>query len=77
MEKYDTQSGYWWIELGGDWDDIIKQAEDLHYELYRCVYGVWDHIKNRGNHGAENYELVWVAISRVSARVADLRESRH
>lgn len=60
VEKYDTQSGYWWIELGGDWDDIIKQAEDLHYELYRCVYGVWDHIKNRGNHGAENYELVWV-----------------
>lgn len=60
VEKYDVQSGYWWIELGGDWDDIIRQAEDIRYELYKCVYGVWDHIKNGGNHGADNYELVWV-----------------
>ena len=60
LEEYDPQSGYWWIELGGDWDDIIKQAEDIRYELYKCVYGIWDHIKNRGNHGAENYELIWV-----------------
>lgn len=60
VEKYDSQSGYWWIELGGDWDDIIRQAEDIRYELYKCVYGIWDHIKNRGDHGAENYELVWV-----------------
>lgn len=49
-----------WIELGGDWDDIIKQSEDIRWELYRTVYGVWDHIKNGGDHGAENYELVWV-----------------
>jgi hypothetical protein len=60
VEKYDVQSGYWWIELGGDWDDIIAQAEDIRYELYKCVYGVWDHIKNGGDHGADNYELVWV-----------------
>lgn len=60
VEKYDSQSGYWWVELGGDWDDIIKQAEDIRYELYKCVYGIWDHIKNRGDHGAENYELIWV-----------------
>ena len=60
VEKYDVQSGYWWIELGGDWDDIIGQAEDIRYELYKCVYGVWDHIKNGGDHGADNYELIWV-----------------
>ena len=70
VEKYDVKSGYWWIELGGDWDDIIAQAEDIRYELYRCVYGVWDHIKNGGDHGAENYELVWVG------NVAGTRESR-
>ncbi|MDD4745511.1 MAG: FAD-dependent oxidoreductase [Eubacteriales bacterium] len=70
VEKYDVQSGYWWIELGGDWDDIIGQAEDIRYELYRCVYGVWDHIKNGGDHGADNYELVWVG------NVAGTRESR-
>lgn len=70
VEKYDVQSGYWWIELGGDWDDIIRQAEDIRYELYRCIYGVWDHIKNGGDHGAENYELVWIG------NVAGTRESR-
>jgi hypothetical protein len=70
VEKYDVQSGYWWIELGGDWDDIIKQSEDIRYELYRTVYGVWDHIKNGGNHGAENYELKWVG------NLGAMRESR-
>ena len=60
VEKYDVKSGYWWIELGGDWKDIIGQAEDIRWELYKTVYGVWDHIKNGGDHGAENYELVWV-----------------
>jgi hypothetical protein len=70
VEKYDVQSGYWWIELGGDWDDIIAQAEDIRYELYKCVYGVWDHIKNGGDHGAENHELIWVGT------VPGTRESR-
>lgn len=70
VEKYDVKSGYWWIELGGDWDDIIKQSEDIRYELYRTVYGVWDHIKNGGDHGAENYELVWVGS------LGGMRESR-
>lgn len=70
VEKYDVKSGYWWIELGGDWEDIIRQSEDIRYELYRTVYGVWDHIKNGGDHGAENYELVWVGS------VAGSRESR-
>lgn len=60
VEKYDVKSGYWWIELGGDWKDIIGQAEDIRWELYRTIYGVWDHIKNGGDHGADNYELVWV-----------------
>jgi hypothetical protein len=70
VEKYDVSSGYWWIELGGDWDDIIKQAEDIRDELYKCLYGIWDHIKNSGDHGAENYELVWVGA------VPGIRESR-
>ena len=69
-EFSNVDAGYWWIELGGDWDDIIKQAEDIRYELYKCVYGVWDHIKNGGDHGAENYELIWVG------NVSGTRESR-
>lgn len=70
VEKYDVKSGYWWIELGGDWNDIIKQSEDIRWELYKIVYGVWDHIKNHGDHGAENYELDWVG------NVSGMRESR-
>ncbi len=70
VEKYDVKSGYWWIELGGDWDDIIKQSEDIRWELYKIVYGVWDHIKNHGDHGADRYQLTWVGA------VAGWRESR-
>ena len=70
VEKYDIKSGYWWIELGGDFDDIIKEAEDIRWELYKTIYGVWDHIKNGGDHGAENYELDWVG------NVSGIRESR-
>lgn len=70
VEKYDVESGYWWIELGGDWDDIIKSSEQIRWELYKTIYGVWDHIKNGGEHGAENYELVWVG------NVSGMRESR-
>ncbi|GHU54359.1 hypothetical protein FACS189442_0470 [Spirochaetia bacterium] len=65
-----SSAGYWWIELGGDYDDIIAQAEDLRDELLKCVYGVWEHIKNCGDHGAENFDLEWVGI------VPGYRESR-
>jgi len=51
--------GYWWIELGGE-QDSLRDAELLRDELLRIVYGVWDHIKNRGDHGAENWALDWV-----------------
>jgi len=70
VEKYDVDSGYWWIELGGDWDHIINQAEDIRWELYKTVYGVWDHLKNHGDHGAENYELLWIGTT------PGIRESR-
>ncbi len=52
--------GYWWIELGGDGLDTIADNETLRDELLRTLYGVWDHIKNGGDHGAQNYALEWV-----------------
>ena len=55
-------SGYWWIELGGGKLDTITDAEELRDELLKTVYGVWDHIKNGGDHGAENYDLTWVGM---------------
>ncbi len=64
------KSGYWWIELGGDREKIIEDAEEIHSELRKVLYGIWDHIKNRGDHGAENYTLSWVSP------IAGKRESR-
>lgn len=58
--RIDCESGYWWVELGGDWPDQIAQAEDVRWELYKITYGIWDHLKNTPGHGADNYELTWV-----------------
>lgn len=58
----DVTSGYWWIELGGGKMHTIDDAEPLRDELMKVVYGVWDHIKNGGDHGAENYALDWVGM---------------
>ncbi len=58
----DISSGYWWIELGGGQFDTIADAEVLREELLKAVYGMWDHIKNSGDHGADNYELEWVGM---------------
>ena len=63
-------AGYWWIELGGNYKDIIAESETIRDELLKCVYGVWDHIKNRGDHGAANFDLDWVGM------VPGYRESR-
>jgi hypothetical protein len=50
------RGGWWWIETGGRLD-AISDAETIRDELYRYALGVWDHLKNRGDHGAENYVL--------------------
>lgn len=54
------KSGYWWIELGGKTFHTIYDGEELRDELMKTVYGIWDHIKNGGDHGAQNYKLEWV-----------------
>ncbi len=53
------ECGYWWIELGGD-GDSIADTEETRDELLRIVYGIWDHLKNHGDYGAENWVLDWV-----------------
>ena len=58
------------IELGGEDEDIIRDGEKIRDELLKCVYGVWDHLKNVGNHGVENLDLDWVGF------VPGYRESR-
>ncbi len=53
------QMGYWWIELGGEYDSI-HDTEWLRDELLRITLGVWDHVKNRCKNRAENWALEWV-----------------
>ena len=53
------EMGYWWVELGGE-DDSIADTEKVRDELLKIVYGLWDHIKNHGDHGAENWALDWI-----------------
>lgn len=52
---------FWWIELGGD-QDSIGDTEEIRDELLKTAYGIWDHIKNQGDHGAENWELDWIGF---------------
>ncbi len=49
----------WWVELGGE-GDSLHDSDSLRGELLASIYGVWDHIKNHGDHGMENWELEWV-----------------
>lgn len=70
FDGYCQDYGYWWIELPGKEEDIISEYEEIRDDLVKAVYGVWDHIKNDGDHGAENYELTWVGM------LPGMRESR-
>ncbi len=51
--------GYWWVELGGE-QHSIHDTEAIREELLRIALGVWDHIKNRGDYGADNWALEWI-----------------
>jgi len=63
MEKLDLESdeicGFWWIEYGGE-KNTIDDAEAIHDELLKILYGVWDHMKNTGDHGVANYAITWI-----------------
>jgi hypothetical protein len=54
--------GYWWIEWGGD-RDTVRDNERIRFELLSIVTGVWDHIKNSGEHpDSANWALEWVGM---------------
>lgn len=60
----------WWIEYGGRLD-TVHDTEAIKWELWKVVYGVWDHIKNSGEFPeAENLTLEWVGT------IPGKRESR-
>lgn len=65
--------GYWWIEWGGQLD-TIHDNERIRFELLAIVMGVWDYIKNSGDHpNSRRWALDWVGMlpgKRESRRLA-------
>ena len=60
----------WWIEYGGRMD-TVHDTEKIKWELWKIVYGVWNHIKNSGKFPeAETLTLEWVGM------IPGKRESR-
>ncbi len=56
-----ANTNFWWLEVGG-MHDSIHDTEELRDELLKIALGVWDHIKNHGEHGAQNFELEWLGF---------------
>ncbi len=54
--------GYWRVEWGGHLN-IVKENERIRDELLAIALGVWDHIKNSGQHPeSENWALEWLGF---------------
>ncbi len=54
-------TNFYWIEIGGT-GDTIADTEKNRDELLKIAFGVWDHMKNHGDHGADNWELEWIGF---------------
>ena len=54
------KQGFWWLEYGGELDTITDN-EEIYRKLLSILFGVWDHAKNGGDHGAANYAINWVS----------------
>ncbi len=62
--------GYWWIAWGGQ-KDTIRDEERIRFELLSIVLGVWDYIKNSGDHpSSANWAMDWIGF------IPGKRESR-
>ncbi len=67
---YDRGCRLWWVEYGGRLD-TIHATETIKWELWRIIYGIWDHIKNSGDYPEmETHTLEWVGM------IPGKRESR-
>ncbi|SHN30622.1 FAD dependent oxidoreductase [Cyclobacterium lianum] len=60
----------WWVEYGGR-KDTIHESETIKWELWRVIYGIWDHLKNSGDFPEmATHTLEWVGT------IPGKRESR-
>ena len=73
LRNYQLQNNgckLWWVEYGGRLD-TIHQSEEIKWELWKVIYGIWDYVKNSGEFpDAENLTLEWVGT------IPGKRESR-
>lgn len=54
--------GYWWVEWGGDLD-TIRDNDRIRAELLSISLGVWDYIKNSGEHpSSATWALDWLGM---------------
>jgi len=60
-KDHDRDNNFWWIELGGEWD-CLHDTDRCRDELLKICYGVWDHMKNYGDHDVDNWELEWIGF---------------
>ncbi len=70
ISKSDYGCRFWWLEFGGRLD-TIHDTEEIKWELWKIVYGVWDYIKNSGEfEDTASLTLEWVGT------IPGKRESR-
>ncbi|AWB65251.1 FAD-binding dehydrogenase [Saccharobesus litoralis] len=70
LSETDSGCKFWWIEYGGV-RDTIYETEDIKWELWKIVYGIWDYIKNSGEfEDVDDLTLEWIGT------VPGKRESR-
>ncbi len=70
ISKDDQGCRFWWVEYGGR-RDTIYETEEIKWELWKVVYGIWNYIKNSGDYeDVDNLTLEWVGT------IPGKRESR-
>ncbi len=70
LDKNDHGCRLWWFEYGGR-RDTVHETEEIKWELWKVIYGVWDHIKNSGEfEDVDDLTLEWVGT------IPGKRESR-
>lgn len=70
LNPQDDGCRLWWIEYGGR-NDTVHDTEQIKWELWKVVYGVWHYIKNSGVFkDVDNLTLEWVGT------IPGKRESR-
>jgi hypothetical protein len=70
INRDDSGCRFWWLEYGGR-RDTVHDTEEIKWELWKVVYGVWDYIKNSGDfEDVEDLTLEWVGT------IPGKRESR-